>query len=866
MQQRAFLRRSWRLALAACLLRAVSASAGAPPAEAGLFDQLFGADAAAEKAGRASDGLALPRLEADGIELSEAMPVHDLGAGGGMCVALEPLLDALELAHAPEPDGGRSIRFPTPARTVLVPGSALLPSPSGACLPFPALARHLPLTLTLEPESQRLRLRTETPLPALMRRERAERQARLRPEAARPSYALVPRAPARAAFWSADLSAGLALGPTGREGALAIQMAGELLGLAARANLALSDRGAPTAGLTLSEARETPDLLGPLNARSVALGDISSPAQPLIADSLAGRGMVISSRPPWRVDLVDEIELSGPLAPGWEAELWQDERLVAATRTADAAGNWRFAGLQVRLGSNRWVVRLYGPHGESSEEVFSRMVGTEMNAENELDYSFGVVDGGRPLVGPAGSSRPTGPAAFGMLGYGVAPDLTARLDVRASRESGPALSAGLHGAHLGGLWAATLARDGAGGLGGAVQLARRLGAQDIVVNWARHGRDAGIAAPPDVRTYSDLAAANGQGRLAFGRQTIPWQLRLQTADRRNGGREQLVAGRLSLPRGAWQANAAFGLTRLHQEQGGHGWDGNAAFGLGGDLGGWRLRSNVDVVRRGQWRMGGAAASASRGWKDGTIGLDLDWQADTGRIGGGVTLNRRFGPYGLSAGMGRGGDGWRVGVGLNVGFWQAGGRWRTAPAGLARSGAVLADMFLDADGDGERGRHERGVEGGRFIVGSAVRAEQTDSNGHSLLRGLPAGRAFDMETQLASLPDLALRPARAGDRLALRPGEIRRVAVPLRPTGSVEARILLVSGDARTPLSNVPVRLRREGDPTIVQGVSDFDGYVLFEGIPFGRWTVETEGRASGELDIGESSPDARTDILLPAAG
>jgi hypothetical protein len=55
--------------------------------------------------------------------------------------------------------------------------------------------------------------------------------------------------------------------------------------------------------------------------------------------------------------------------------------------------------LPTRVGENRWVVRLYGPHGETSDQIFTRLVGTEMNPENEVDYAIGFIDGGTPLFG-----------------------------------------------------------------------------------------------------------------------------------------------------------------------------------------------------------------------------------------------------------------------------------------------------------------------------------------------------------------------------------------------------------------------------------------------------------------------------------
>jgi len=848
----------WLAALLLATLAATSAAA-APPAEPGLFDQLFGTDPAAERAGKASDGLALPGLFAQGQRLADALPLYDLGPGQNACVAAVPLLDALELRHNTGDDGSITVTLPEPRRTIVVPAAALLASPSGPCLPLATLPGLLPLAINHDPVSQRLMVEARAPLPVLMRLARAERQARLHPEVLRPAFALVPRPSALARLWSLDLAAGLVQAATGSDVSASVQASGELFGLSVRAGLGLSGRAAPTAGFTLSDARETPDLLGPMGARSLAIGDIASPAQPLIADALSGRGLVVSSRPPWRADLVDEIDLFGPLPAGWEAELWHEDRLVDATRDADAAGQWRFARLPVRLGENRWVVRLYGPHGESNEQAFTRLIGTEMNAENEVDYSIGFVEGGTPLLGAAPQRTASGAAAFATLGWGLAPALTARFGLSAPLAGNPALSLGMHGAHGGTLWAATLARDGKGGLGSALRLARRVGATDLLLDLARHGRDAGPAQAPPVREFAGLASLSGTGRLALGRSSLPWQLRLQSAARRGGGHQQAIGGRLALPLATLQANAGLGLIR----QGVAGWQGGATLGMAATHGPWRLRGGLDAVLAGGWRLGGGNVSAVRRTGSGTISLDMGWQTDRRRLSGGLAWNQRLGAFGLSAGLSRAADGWRLGLGLVVGLWQGAGRWHAAPAGLTRSGAVLANLFIDDDGDNQRDAGEAAMPNGRFIVGNSLRSETTGGDGHVLLRGLPTGLPVDVETQLASLPDFSLRPARPGDRLRLRPGEVRTLAIPLQPTGSVEAQILLVTGTARTPRSGVPVTLHDARGNPVVRGVTDFEGYVLFEGLPFGRFSVEAAGQTSTDIALSRDEPNRQISVLLP---
>jgi hypothetical protein len=855
---------AWLLALVASLLIAGAAGAqdaGRRATGSDVFDSLFGSDPAAERSGEAGDGLALPALFESGREIVDALPLHDLGPGEGPCITLEPLLDALELAHEPDPAGGISVTLPQPERRITIPSEALIPSPVGDCLPMAEIDRHLPLSLAYDPVSQRLDITANAPLPVLMRLDREASYKRLRPSRdARPDFALAEREERIAQLWSADVTAGLVHNAGETQANLALLASGEVFGLGARASASRGGDGTSAFGLTLSEARSDPTLLGPLGARSLALGDIATPAQPLIADVLVGRGLVIASRPTWRADLVDTIELSGPLPTGWEAELWHEDRLVAVTREADAAGSWRFTDLPVRLGENRWVVKLHGPHGELREEVFNRLVGTEMHAENELEYSIGLIDAGTPLLGETVGRTPAGPAAFASVGYGLANDVTARLDLRAPLAGDrPALALGLNGAKWGGLWAASVARDSQGSLGAAMRLARRFGSQDVVFDLAKHGRDDGVHLPGLVREFSGLVSLEGQGRIGLGKLSLPWQLRLRSAQRRSGGEQQSLAGRIALPLGGVQANAGAALVREDDGE----WRGNAGLGLAGRIGKWRLRGGIDAIKGDQWRLGSARMSAVRSVGSGALALDVDWQADNGSFGAGLSLAQQIGDFGLSGSVAHGPQGFRAGLTLNVGLWRHGRRWRTAPSGVSRSASLVAEMFVDEDGDGIWDEGERAVEGGRFVVGSTIRPEETGKDGAVLIRGLPAGPEVDVETQLASLTDFTLRPARAGDRLELRPGEVRALSVPLRPTGSLEVAVMLQVGDDRFGRSGVEVVLTDENGREAARAFTDFAGYVLFEGLAYGTYRAEAAGQAQGSLALTRDEPDGAATLLIP---
>jgi hypothetical protein len=874
------------LAVTTLALALASPAAAQVAAQPDVFDQLFGADPAAERSGEAADGLALPSLFSGGRMLADALALHDLGPGKGACIVLVPLLGALEVDHRPTADGGFDIVLPEPRRVVAIPGESLLTSESGACLALDRIEALLPFALAHDRVTQRLILTAHAPLPVLMRLEREEAHKRLRPEGALAEYPLLERDPALARLWSADIAAGIAHDPNGTNANLSILASGEVMGLAARGRLALAGSAGLGGGITLSDASAQAALLGPLRARSFALGDVAAPAQPLIAEGMGGRGLVISSRTPWRVDLVDRIALAGPLAEGWIAELWQDERLVAVCREGDAAGSWRFENLPLRTGRNRWVVRLYGPHGEMEEQVFLRMVGPQMNAENAIEYTFGVVEPGMPVIGGAiDGAIAAAPAAFATVDWGVSSALTARLDLRTGSEGAePAVALGMEGELAGGLWATTLAHSPEGGLAGALRLARRFGTTDIVFDLARHGRErSDPAAPALVRELSEYMALEGQGRIGLGPLSLPWQLRAQSGTLHGGRRRQAVAARLGVPFSEWQASAELGVQRLSDGDEWQGWQGNAALVASAELDGWRLRGGVNAViestdkreigpeigpeprssSQGGLRLGGLRLSAARPMRAGSIALDLDWDADTGAMGAGFSFNRQVGNVGLTGGLAYGSDGWRVGIGMTLGLWRDGPRWNTSRAGISASGAVLARAFVDADGDGLMDAGEEAVEGARFIVGSALRREETDARGQTLLRGLPAGPGVDIETQIASLPDFSLRPARAGDRVELRAGEIRVVPVPLQVTGTIEVLVELQAGENRVPRSGVEVVLKDAQGREAARAVSDFAGYVLFEGLLPGGYSAHVPGRAEARTEVSLATLDRSISLLLP---
>jgi hypothetical protein len=826
------------LALLAALLLAAPAHAQSQDSDK-VFDDLFGTEPArvsgtrGPRAGR--DDLSIFALYLGRYQLLESLPVYTTPAG--LCLPLLPVLDALEIGHA-EDAGQPVIELHAPERRVPVPAAALTPSPEGPCLAMAAFARLLPVTVRHDEANLRISIDSSEPLPVIARLERAERRAKaLRgAEPARPHFPRIANPWGLIGLPTMDLALSGESGSRSSSVAGQAEMVADLAGMTARARLAGESSGKTSIRLSLGRDSEAADQLGFLHARSFAIGDVNAPAQPLIGVASSGRGLVISNRPTWRADLFDQIELRGPLPLGWDAELHRDDRLVAVCDKPDASGDYVFADVPLRSGANDYVVKLFGPHGEVEERSFSRYVGSELNPENEWVYAAGVVDGGVPLIGtPAATQTASGKVAFATVEHGLRGGVSMRVDVRAPLNGGtPALAAGVHAALLGGFGSLLVAGDGHGRPALALRGVRQWGQTNIKFDIADYG---GLSGPSLPTAVSDLAREFGisaETRLAAGRRSLPLLTGWRHSVNRSGSTLDRVDASLALALGDWRFSQGASLEKRSGAK--PTFLGN--FAVARAVGSWRLRAGADISANQGLRLRQIGLSAARATQRGSLGVDLGWDAERGAASIAATVQRHFGVFSVGVGAGYGAKAWRVGLSLSAALFPDRRGYHLAAAGISRSGTLQPHIFEDADGDGAQGPGEPDIAGASFIVDSSVRREATTSDGRVRIGGLMPGTGIDMEVQLASLPDLRLRPVQPGVTAVLRAGQVLDVAVPLRQTGEIEAQVETVHGDLRRPLPGVEVALVDATGKRFAVTRSDFEGLAYFDGVPVGQWRLE----------------------------
>jgi hypothetical protein len=341
----------------------------------------------------------------------------------GICVDLSDMVLALDLAVRVDKklrratgwvfDERRSLTIDREAGTVRV-GSAsyaigaatIRDVPAGWCVDLDSLNTWLGVPIVADLSNAVLRIDAKEKLPFQLAAERRARAAGIRPQASF-DLASLPQAARPYQAWatpSIDVvaSAGFVSdrkgGGTYTQARYEVFAAGEVAGQSFDARLSSDDDGVPDS-LRMRLYRTDPEgrLLGPLKATHYAVGDVSLLSTGLVAQSVPGRGAVLTNRPVERPDSFDKTSFRGDLPAGWDAELYRNGQLLAFT-TPDGDGRYEFLDVPLQYGSNRFEIVMYGPQGQIRREIRQLQVGIDSIPPQQTWYWAGVAQEDTDLV------------------------------------------------------------------------------------------------------------------------------------------------------------------------------------------------------------------------------------------------------------------------------------------------------------------------------------------------------------------------------------------------------------------------------------------------------------------------------------
>jgi hypothetical protein len=626
-----------------------------------------------------------------------------------------------------------------------------------------------------------------------------------------------------------------------------IYASGEAGPIAYDARISSNRRGVPeSVRVGAYRTDPTANLLGPLRATNVTVGDVQGISTALVAQSSVGRGASITNRPIERNENFDKTNFRGELPRGWDAELYRNDQLLAFSNDR-TDGRYEFLDVALQYGQNRFEVVLYGPQGQIRRELKSVPVGLDSIPPRQTLYWASVDQDGHDLINLGASSSRLGGwrggvgiergidsrTSFATVLHSIAREYGVRhnfAEAALRRAIGPAL------VEFSG------AQDFGGGTALRTQILAELGKTHVQAEtiWAKDGFSSDRV----------LTGVNGLHEIALdrsfgtGRTSIPVHVDARYTTRTTGTNSLELAGRTSAGFGrismtgeiAWRqdyahygpdppsdieagllANARVGRVRLR---------GEARFRLSPET---RFQSATIV---GEWSAGGHSLHPN------------DWRAEVGydrdlhRARIGVGYVRRFDRVAVTATGEAASDG-SLAAGLNLAFSlgrdpRSSGGIRLTSDKLASQGSTLVRVYRDTNANGQRDPGEPLEKNVQVAAGRIPVENVTDGNGEVIVDGLEPFQPVLIGVDGSSLPDPLVQPSTAGIVVTPRPGMALAIELPLVSAGDVDGTLARAGGGT---LEGMDLELVAVDGRVAATTRSDFDGFFLFEGVPYGRYTV-----------------------------
>ncbi|MEP1604927.1 MAG: hypothetical protein ABJJ48_01305, partial [Marinomonas sp.] len=303
--------------------------------------------------------------------------------------------------------------------------SDIYDTPEGWCVKVEALSQWFGLDLQPDLYNALVRIESETEMPFMQAIERKNRAARLGKK--RKSFDLSQYQTAEMEYkpWrtpSVDVVTRFGYktnsdGSSQKDAKAELFVSGEALGASYTARLATDNQMIPQS-LRVQAYRNDPEgnLLGPLKATQIAVGDVETYAGQLSAQTQVGRGAFVSNQPIGRASRFSTTTLRGAMPSGWDAELYRNGQLIAFQDDSDD-GRYEFLDVELFYGRNELEVVLYGPQGQIRRERADFPVGQSNIEPGQTYYWAGLLQDDRDLI-QIDDSRTTGPQKW-RYGFGV---------------------------------------------------------------------------------------------------------------------------------------------------------------------------------------------------------------------------------------------------------------------------------------------------------------------------------------------------------------------------------------------------------------------------------------------------------------
>jgi hypothetical protein len=187
----------------------------------------------------------------------------------------------------------------------------------------------------------------------------------------------------------------------------------------------------------------------------------------------------------------------------------------------------------------------------------------------------------------------------------------------------------------------------------------------------------------------------------------------------------------------------------------------------------------------------------------------------------------------------------VGINLNFSLDPRGG-FNFSRRPLAAAGSVRALVYRDLNDNGVRDLSEPLEKGALVTTGTKQAETPTNDKGQVTIGGLAAFTPLTVGVDETSLSDPMLVPKKALQVIVPRPGVAADVEIGLVGGGDVEGAIVKSGGMG---FEGLDLELLDASGKVVGTARTDFDGFFLFERIPYGRYSVRVASTSASAAKI-----------------
>lgn len=600
------------------------------------------------------------------------------------------------------------------------------------------------------------------------------------------------------------------------------------------------------AQLTFRKRDPGQDLLGPLHAGSIVLGDVDFPDVPLFSGRKRGAGVFIASNPQVSVSRSfgsDTALIDGDAPIGWDAELYRNGYFVDFQAVGDD-GRYSFEDVELVNGFNLFKIELYGPEGQKETRTQKIVRGGELLEEGEVNYEFaaGAPDADfLPITENRRTNRDFGTS--GQVSYGVKNYLTLGASVFSGTDRNSTIDSSQTAASVSAIvpflgfrnqiryLQATDNRSGYE-FETSTQVA---GANISLLHTVFDGFDED---DEDLKRSTNLSLNRNFGAFSSS-------VELEDRSFLDQEDELLMRSRLSTRFWGFQlSNSLERVTSKNEAQ--RNFDGELS--ILSDFKDWRLRGNLsyNLESDANQRLQNIRLSAFKNLnEDSSIRLNTTHNYISEITSVDARYNRQFDSFSVDLNAGAGtDDNYFAGVTMRTALQpDLNDEYNFVNSRDGGLGSVGLRAFIDANNNNVFDVGEAPIEGISFRSNQGRIEDQTDADGIMFIRGL--GEAITrFSLQESTLPSIYLKPELDYIDVIPRVGTTRTIDVAFVSLGEIDGFVyrgeLDENGEKVGAPGIVVSLLNAETGEEVETTTTEYDGFYIFSALKLGTYKITTE--------------------------